>query len=126
MPLSKSRMKERKRQDRLVKPSTPVSNLVKPKQDKLRELRELMASPVKPNAEDVKPNYDVTGLTTSPIEEESDSRVPWQSMGDVVKPRAPLYRRGYHKQGALVRMPGSNQEVTVPELDGEGNPVPGM
>ena len=67
---------------------------VRPKQEKLVELRKLMIEP--------------TPLT------------------DVVKPKAPLYRRGFHKQGDLVRMPGSNIEVVVPELDAEFNPVPEM
>ena len=44
-----------------------------------------------------------------------------QILPDVVKTRAPLYRRGFHKTGDLVRMPGSNTEVIVPELDELGN-----
>ncbi|KKN31135.1 hypothetical protein LCGC14_0827090 [marine sediment metagenome] len=63
-----------------------------PKQTKLVELRELMANPQ---------NY-VAGP-------------------DVVKPRAPLYRRGFHKTGDLVRMPRSNIETVVPEMDELGN-----
>ena len=86
----------------------PVRPQLDPKQETLTELRKLVEQVVV-DSEAVKsqPIIDATGLTRSPL-----------------KSRAPLYRRGFHKKGDLVRMPGSNIEVVVPELDGEGQPVP--
>ncbi len=78
-----------------------------PKQEKLTELRKVMEQTI---------NKGTGGIpfTKSP------------ELLSAVIPRAPLYRRGFHKKGDLVRMPGSNIETIVPELDGEFNLVPEM
>ena len=98
MPLSKERMRELSQQRRDAKRQTcDKPNANLSDKPKQEKLTELR------------------GLMENPTQ-----------LSDVVKPKAPLYRRGFHKQGDLVRMPGYNLEVIVPELDGEFNPVPEM
>ncbi|KKL66909.1 hypothetical protein LCGC14_2140290 [marine sediment metagenome] len=71
-----------------------------PKQEKLVELRHLIA------------NSDAVQSKSSPLKEESSSRLP-------------LYNPLTPQIGMTVRMP-SGEIVTVPELDAEGEPLPEM
>ena len=104
MPLSKARMRELSQQRRDAtsgdKPTTPATNLDKP--NKLELARQVLANFDKPKT-------DILSSNSSPLEEEST---------------LPLFNRNKHKKGDLVRMPGSNIPVIVPDLDSEGNAVP--
>ena len=97
MPLSKKRMRERKKQDRsnLVGfDNKVVSNLVKPKQEKLVELRKL--------------------IERSVVDKEPVKCVP-------------IFDPSVHKAGDLVRMKtprGKLVEAIVPEVDGSGQAIP--
>ena len=96
MPLSKKRMRERKRNDR-VKPTSNLITVVsvKPneaiKQATLKEFRKMIDNPVKPNVQ------------PKPV-------------------RPPKYNPRIHKAGDVVTK--DNVIVMVPELDGENNVVP--
>ena len=70
MPLSKKRMRERKQQDRAVKPDSFVSNLVKPnsKEKRLELARQALTDAVKPKT-------DAPQSISSPIKEETSSRL---------------------------------------------------
>ena len=68
---------------------------VQPKKDKLASLRELIANPE---------------ANSSPMKNPSSMILP-------------VYNRRIHKAGDRVHMPGSNIEVIVPELDGDGNQI---
>lgn len=99
MPLSKKRMRERKRQDRAgVKPKSNlnIGTLVKPNQEKLVELRQLIES------------------KSSPVEEETNSKLP-------------LYNPQIHgpSDRVLIKSPYRKKlvEIVIPELDAGGQPI---
>jgi hypothetical protein len=98
MPLSKARMRERKRLDR-VKPKSNPDNVtpVKPNIEELRGLIKDIEENVKPKTENVKPKL-------SP----------------------PVYNPRLHKPGDRVLMRQGKRyiETVVPELDGSGQPIP--
>jgi len=93
MPLSKARNRERMRQSRLHKPN------VQPKQVKISELRELIAS------------------------KQTNSRLH----NEPVQPNLPIYRAGERYEAGqhiLVQRGKKLVETVVPELDADGHPVP--
>ena len=98
MSLSKKRNRDRMRVARATQVQPEIVQPVTPKQEKLAELRQIIANPI--------------ALKSSPVKEES--KLPW-------------YNPRIHKAGDRVRMRGPTGklvEVTVPELDGEGNTIP--
>ena len=108
VPLSKERMRERKKQDRLVKPISLMSNPVKPKTKAERlELAHLALV----NA--VKPKTDALRDDSSPLKEESNSK-------------APLYNPKTSQPGDLVRKWVGGRWVIVEAklVDADGNEVP--
>ena len=75
--------------------------------------RKRLSRRVQPETPNVQPKDDALQSTTSPVKEEANTILP-------------LYNRHKHKQGDKVRMAGPVGkiiEVTVPELDAEGNPI---
>ncbi|KKM99784.1 hypothetical protein LCGC14_1144340 [marine sediment metagenome] len=156
MPLSKKRDRQRKRKNSNLSKlesgsNQPTSNLTgldnrpfqpspyfngpiagnervvqpEPKQEKLAELRARIAKPeaLKSNSSPVEiklPLYnpDVYKMLTSDMRREYEERT--------VKP---MYNPRIHRPGDRVRMRnavGKLIEITVPELDGEGNAVPSI
>ncbi len=98
MPLSKARMKERKRRDRaIVKPASNLNpvKIVKPGEDKLSALRGLMQSI-----------------------ETGDYAKPLEPNAEVI----PLYDPTKHKAGARVKLP-SGQITIVYEVDADGQRI---
>lgn len=100
MPLSKKRMRERKRRDRVK----PMSNLI-------------IRSSVKPNT------LDNLRQTIKNIE--GKTKAPQHPSGEA---SVPLYNPSIHKPGdrVLVKPPYGNKlvEIVIPELDAGGQPVP--
>ena len=122
MPLSKKRDRARKKQSNLTGlESKGKSNLIQPKkQEKLVKLRKLIEQ-VQVESEPVKSQPIIEILVDKP-KWQAHSVMDVEPNDRVVVPtaRAPLYRRGFHKKGDLVRMPGSNIEVVVPDIDADG------
>lgn len=82
--------------------NTESNQFPTPKQEKLTELRGIIA------------NSDAPQSKSRPLKEESNTGLPW-------------YNARIHKTGDLVKMrsvTGKAIEVIVPELDGDGHPVP--
>lgn len=101
MPLSKARMRERKRQDRLVKP---------------------MSNPDTP--QDVKPA--IAGLKMDGNKIMGLAKPSVQPKGGEA-PLIPLYNPAIHKPGdrVLVKPPYGKKliEMTLPEIDADGYPI---
>ena len=110
MPLSKARMRERKRQDRLnVKPMSNLSPVidVKPNQVKLEALRGLI------KGFETRSNVQEMHNTPEVQPQPHTEYIPW-------------YDRRKHKTGDVVKMrdaSGRGQVVTVPEMDADGIPL---
>ena len=104
MPLSKAKQAEYMRSYRLRQKGVIPS--VIPKPDKL----------VIPNSDlPVIPNQD----KLKALRKLMDVAVTQEPVKSI-----PIYHPRVHKPGDVVRMRGSNTEVIVPELDGDGHPVP--
>lgn len=120
MPLSKRKNKERMRQSRATQVQPKPVHLVQPKSKENVQPNDVTSPSV------VQPNTTKQEKLTMLRAIISNPEAP-QSTASLVEPppssRPPLYNKRIHKQGDKVRMPGSNIEVTVPELDGDGNPV---
>lgn len=125
MPLSKKRMRDRKRLDR--------SNLVKPKLVCLADIEATVTLPpcpiVKPATLAVKP--DKREVLEKLLKLDGNRIVIVKPIGqpDPAEAIRPIYNPHIHKTGDLVRMRANNGkmiEVTVPELDGDGNPIFGL
>ena len=76
------------------------------------------------NATTIKARLEAQGLNLVGNRIQNVTQSKSSPVKEVSSTRAPLYNRRVHKKGDVVRMPGSNVVVVVPDLDGEGNAVP--
>lgn len=117
MPLSKKRMRERKRQDRAVKPKSNLlpqetaSMGVKPKQETLDSLRKMIAG------------YAIIGTPfIDDIGEFVDS-----ASEEGMQSAIPTYNPAIHRAGdkVLIKPPYGKKmiETVIPDIDAEGNAI---
>ena len=116
MPLSKARMRDRKRLDRNVK---PTSNLTP-------------YTTVKPNLDiEINPIVNVKPKVIPGLRMEGNKIVGVKPVSnlieEVVKPSVPIYNPSLHRAGDLVRVQKGRRliEMVIPEIDGDGNVVYG-
>ncbi len=103
MPLSKAKMRERKRRDRVK----PMSNLT------AKPLSNLAVTP------DVKPKLAAVGLKL-----DGNRIIGFDKQA--VQPRPPLYNPAIHGPGDTVLLQRGKRMIPtiIPRLDADGNPMP--